>query len=124
VENGLSRTEELALTVLAEGPSTGGALFVATQAREARPFMGDSTFFEILRRLASARAPLVTVERRDDADLRTARIAITDTGREVLARRADQIRLNGIDLWRGGVHLTGSEHSPWRWDAHRETLVS
>ena len=123
-ENGLSRTEDLALTALAGAPSTAGSLFVATQAREARPFMGDSTFFDILRRLASARVPLVTVEGWDDADPRPARIAITGAGREVLARRADHIRLNGIDLWRGGVHLYGADRSPWRWDAHRETLVS
>jgi hypothetical protein len=124
VDNGVSLTEELALTELAKGPSTAGALFGATQAREARPFMGDSTFFEILHRLASARVPLVTADGWDDADPRLARIAITDTGREVLARRADHVRLNGIDVWRGGVHLAGRDRSPWRWDAHRETLVS
>jgi hypothetical protein len=124
VESGLSRTEELALTELAGGPWTAGALFGATQAREARPFMGDSTFFDILKRLASARVPLVTAEGWDAADPRLAPIAITDAGREVLVGRADHIRLNGIDLWRGGVHLTGTDGSPWRWDSGAETLVS
>lgn len=57
-------------------------------------------------------------------DLRQARIAITPAGRDVLAARADHVRLNGIDVWRGGVHLTGSDRSPWRWDAQRETLIS
>ena len=42
----------------------------------------------------------------------------------LLACRADHVRLNGIDLWRGGVHLSGSDCSPWRWDARDETLVS
>ncbi len=125
VVNGLSRTEELALTALLDGPAAGGALFGAAQSREARPFMGDTPFFDILERLASARVPLVTVEARPDgADLRQARIAITAAGRDVLAQRADHVRLNGIDVWRGGVHLTGSERSPWRWDTQRETLVS
>jgi DNA-binding MarR family transcriptional regulator len=69
--------------------------------------------------------PLVTVESGSDTiDRRARRIAITDAGREVLAARADQIRLNGIDVWRGGVHLAGSDASPWRWDAHHERLVS
>jgi len=40
---------------------------------------------------------------------------ITDTGREVLAGRADQVRLNGINRWLGGVHLVGNE-ALWRWD--------
>ena len=87
--------------------------------------MGDMPFFDILERLASARVPLVTVEARPGgAGLRQARIAITAAGRDVLAQRADHVRLNGIDLWRGGVHLTGSDRSPWRWDTQRETLVS
>jgi len=122
---GLSRTEELALTVLGDGPSLAGELFIATQSREARPFMGDSTFFDRLTRLASARVPLVTI---DDlpagGEQRLQRVAITAAGRDVLAGRADCVRLNGIDVWRGGVHLAGSNDSPWRWDGQRETLVS
>ena len=123
--NGLSRTEAFALTALLAGPTTAGALFAATQANEAAPFMGDLTFFEILRRLASCRVPLVAVDAGpDEPDLRPHRIAITHTGREVIAGRADHVRLNGIDLWRGGVHLAGSDRSPWRWDARGETLIS
>ena len=125
VANGLSRTEELALQALVAGPATAGALFAAAQSGEARPFMGDATFSGILQRLASGRVPLVIVDSGpDEVDLRTNRIAITNAGRDVLAQRADMIRLNGIDLWRGGVHLTGSDRSPWRWDAATETLVS
>ena len=124
-ENGLSRTEQLALAALIDGPSTAAALFGVTQSHEPRPFMGDSTFFGILERLASARVPLVTVEAEAaGGDVHQARIAITDAGREVLAGRADGVRLNGIDVWRGGVHLAGSDDSPWRWDARHETLVS
>ena len=125
VENGLSRTEQLALAALAGGPSPAGVLFGATQAREARPFLGDATFFAMLERLAAASVPLVTVEAEAAGqDLRSARITITDEGREILAGRADHVRLNGIDVWRGGVHLSGSDRSPWRWDARHETLVS
>ena len=123
--NGLSRTEELALDALLDGPSAAGALFGATQARELRPFMGDSTFFGILEQLASARVPLVKVDATaSDGDPRAHAVAITSAGGDVLAGRADHVRLNGIDVWRGGVHLSGSDRSPWRWDARRETLVS
>jgi hypothetical protein len=40
----------------------------------------------------------------------------------VLAGQADQIALNGIDRWIGGVHLQG-HHVPWRWDDGTETIV-
>jgi hypothetical protein len=125
VANGLSRTEELALSAVGDGPLDGGALFVATQEEEPRPFMGDTTFFAIVRSLASARVPLVTIAPvPEELDLRNHVIGITDAGREVLAGRRDHIALNGIDRWRGGVHLAGRETSPWRWDARAETLVS
>ena len=120
--NGLSRTEALALQELVDGPLDAGALFSATRAREARPFLGDLPFFDNLDRLASARVPLVTIE--GSGERRQRRIDITAAGRDVFANRADHLRLNGIDLWRGGVHLSGSDDSPWRWDAGAETLVS
>ena len=122
--NGLSRTEELALQALGAGPTTAGALFGVTQDSEPRPFMGDLQFFEALQRLASARVPLVTSARPHEAIAVGDLISITDAGRDVLARRADHLRLNGIDRWRGGVHLAGTTNSPWRWDAGSETLVS
>ncbi len=124
VENGLTRTETLALRVLAEGPSTAGTLFGRTQAMEPRPFMGDSTFFDTVAALAAARAPLVAIAgppERGDPGRQT--VELLDRGRDVLAGRADRIALNGIDMWRGGVHLGGGGPL-WRWDAGRETLVS
>lgn len=124
-DNGLSRTEGLALQSLLDGPMAAGALFWGTQAHEARPFMGDSTFFEILQRLAAARVPLLTIDAEGDREDPYAHtVAITSAGREVFARRADHVRLNGVDVWRGGVQLSGSDRSPWRWDRGGETLVS
>ena len=123
--NGLSQTAQLALDVLAEDPMAGGALFAAAQSREARPFLGDTIFFEILRTLASARVSLVSLSSSaQEVDLQSCLVAITDAGRAVAAGRSDHVALNGIDLWRGGVHLAGADSSPWRWDAGGETLVS
>ena len=123
--NGLTQTEHLALEALVAAPSQADALFAGIQSHEARPFMGDSTFFDILQRLAAARVPLVTIEAGPgDGDMRLRRVALTPAGRDVLARKADHVGLNGIDVWRGGVHLTGSDTSQWRWDSRRETLVS
>jgi len=131
--NGLSRTADAALRELDAGPRSGHDLFVATQAREERPFMGDWSFFDILRQLAAAPVPLVTIAppetgsdtTRPPQDLRPHTIAITASGRDVVAGREDAVALNGLDVWRGGVHLVASRggRSPWRWDAGRETLV-
>ncbi len=125
LENGLSRTETLALTALRAGPLTGGALFDATQKQESRPFMGDAPFFDVLRGLAAGRVPLLTIDAAaEQLDLRPQVVAITDAGRDVLSGRLDRVAVNGIDVWRGGVHLAGADRSPWRWDARAETLVS
>ncbi len=125
VANGLSRSEQLVLDALGRGALPGGELFMETQRQEAQPFMGDLTFFEIVRSLAGARVPLVTIAAAaEELDLRSVPIAITEAGRDVAAGRRDHILLNGIDCWRGGVHLSGSNRSPWRWDAQRERLVS
>jgi hypothetical protein len=123
--NGLSQTEQLTLETLRTGPLTGGALFAATQALELSPFMGDLGFYDVVRALGSARVPLVAIDNAaDSTDLRLASVTITTGGREVLAGRSDHVALNGIDRWRGGVHLVGADRSPWRWDARLERLVS
>jgi hypothetical protein len=125
VANGLSQTEALALLGLRSGATPAGELFAAAQTLEPCPFLGDWSFYTTLRRLATARVPLVTVEAGPDArDLRTRLVAVTEAGRDVLAGRRDRIALNGIDVWRGGVHLEGRPQSSWRWDEQRETLVS
>ena len=121
--NGMSRTGDAALRALASGQLKGGALFSAVQRVEERPFMGDSSFWDLLRTLASARVPLVRVAG-DTREMARATVEITDAGRDVVEGRADGIALNGIDEWRGGVHLVGADRSPWRWDPHAETLVS
>jgi len=123
--NGLTRTEQLALAALLEGPLPGGALFVKTQAREPRPFMGDTTFFDTLRNLAAARTPLVQIDAAGNRlDIRRDVVAITAAGQDVVEGRRDRVALNGISMWRGGVHLEGRDSSPFRWDGGRETLVS
>ena len=122
--NGLGRTEQLIVEALRERPSSGIGLFASTERREPRPFMGDRSFFDRIRAVADARVPLVSIDPRDDAvDLRRHTIALTAAGRDVLEGRADAVALNGIDTWRGGVHLQGTQ-TPWRWDAAAETLVS
>lgn len=123
--NGLSTTARHAMEAMEEGPLDGGALFQRTQDREDRPFMGDRGFFDVIGCLASARTPLVRIDPEGvSRDLRGRRVSLTAAGRRVLHGDADAVALNGIDQWRGGVHLFGADSSPWRWDPARETLVS
>jgi len=123
--NGLSRSANAVLHSLESAPLDGAALFDATQALEPRPFIGDSSLFTIVHRLADARVPLVAIDPPSAAvDLRGATIQLTPAGRQVLDGSRDAVALNGIEDWKGGVHLSGQDRSPWRWDAQRERLVS
>jgi hypothetical protein len=125
VAQGLSRSALNALEILDRGPREGLSLFHESQHLEAAPFMGDWSFFTVVRTLAHARVPLVTIAPEGaPLDLRGHEVASTAAGRDVLAGRRDAVALNGIDEWKGGVHLTGANGSLWRWDAARETLVS
>ncbi len=114
VDNGLSRTERQALSVLREHSSLAGRrLFAAVQRQEEQIFIGDGSFYRLMEELASARNPLVQIS--DAAQLDLGEVTITDAGRDVIEGRADHIELNGIDQWLGGVHLEGDQ-AAWRWD--------
>ncbi len=118
--NGLSRTEQQILLAVADGKKERGEMFLATQERESTPFMGDSSTYLRLDRLAAGHKPAL-----EKSAVGT--YSITQFGRGLLASKADWIRHNGIDLWFGGVHLQSDRHtkdSPWRWDREQQTLIA
>ena len=49
-------------------------------------------------------------------------VALTDTGRSVLAGQLDRVATCGIDRWFGGVHLQSGSRV-WRWDETRQRVV-
>ena len=106
--NGLGRTEHQMLEIIGQAPLTAFDLFAAAARREERVFMGDTTFLMRLRRLLEGRRPLLC-RKSDDAPLH-----LTDDGTRVLAGSADDVVLNGIDRWIGGVHLRPD--NLWRWN--------
>jgi RNA polymerase sigma factor (sigma-70 family) len=130
VDNGLSRTERQSLSILCErGAISAIKLFFAVQQTEDPLFMGDLSFFGMLKEMASVPHPLIEIESvgqvATEVDLSsTARslIRITQTGIRVIEKQLDHVRLNGIDRWIGGVHLTGPAPT-WRWDDHHKQLV-
>ena len=121
VGNGLGRSEQMALEGMREGISIAGRLFRYHQDREEAVFMGDSSFYRYLKRLASDPVPLIRyVEDKSDSPAR-ATCGLTDAGCRVLAGDADAIELRGIDRWFGGVHLEGRE-AKWRWNEEERSL--
>jgi hypothetical protein len=135
--NGLSRSERQLLEVLAEGARTPDEAFIQASRLEEDIFMGDLSFGAIIRRLAGGPRPLVAAQVTPrPGRLPSGTLALTADGAAVLAGHADQIALNGIDRWLGGVRLTGgpgtgpvggsraapSSERVWRWDG--VTLVN
>jgi hypothetical protein len=114
LQDGLSRSERQILQVVSRGATTFGQVFRATQQMEERVFMGDVSFRRILQGMTGGPHPLLAEAEH--------RFSLTEDGAEVLGGRADNIALNGIDRWMGGVHLTPGHL--WRWDANARTLVS
>jgi hypothetical protein len=123
VENGLSRTERQALSVLRDrGPLPALQLFFAVQKMEDPLFMGDLSFFAILKELASARFPLIRMESHAGNLVSGSSIAtLTEVGSSVLDLQDDHVKLNGIERWLGGVHLTGTD-AVWRWDSASKSM--
>jgi hypothetical protein len=129
--DGLGRIERNALLAIRDGAITPGLAFRHYQQTEALPFLGDLGFYYRLEQLAHGPAPLVsglpqggiaaaarsnrTVEYIDTP------IELTGAGNSVLDGNANQIALNGIDRWIGGVHLTPDNY--WRYDPATKALV-
>ena len=120
--DGLSLTERRVLAAVAEGASEAGPAFARALARETRPYLGDSTCFHRIDQMARGPHPLLRLDPPGRPVERTTGVHLTDTGARVLAGQADQIALNGVDRWIGGVHLQGHQ-VPWRWDDGTESIV-
>jgi hypothetical protein len=111
---GLGQTERAALAAVAAGHPGFTDIFLAQAEHDEPKFMGDTTFRHYLDRLTEGPHPLL---RTDSAG----RYHLTGSGQRVLAGDTDQVELNGIDRWYGGVHLTG--RAPWRWDEREARII-
>jgi hypothetical protein len=122
LHSGLSRSEAQALAALSSGDRSLRELYrAAHHAQEQAIFLGDTIFVWYVEQLGRGPDPLITLAdgAASDGDAYQRSLArtasLTATGRAVLAGQRDQIALNGIDRWLGGVHLTGRS-APWRWN--------
>jgi len=114
IGTGLSRSERQILEVLSEGDRSPEQTFVACARLEDDIWMGDWSFWTIVKRLAGGAHPLVGADVRERPDhLPDGTLTITDAGRQVLAGRADHLALNAPSRWIGGTNLTPERQ--WRW---------
>lgn len=94
-------------------------LYEGVARQEERRWVTDLMLWGLVRELAGGPAPLLAVAPADR--FIDSRIRLTESGRDVLAGRADAILLRGIDKWIGGVHLHGT--AVWRWDDSAKQLI-
>ena len=112
--NGLARSERQILEVLSDGPRTPEQMFVSAARLEDDIWMGDWPFWTIVKGIAGAPHPLVTIDARAvPGRLPEGTVSITDTGRQVLAGRADHVTINAPSRWIGGTLLSPARQ--WRW---------
>lgn len=105
-DDGLSHTERLAMLAIADGARGSPEIFRWVQRAEAADWLGDTMFWPVLDDLAHARMPLIR--------LVEGGWTLTPAGASVLSGKLDATQFNGMDRWRGGVHLQG--RGDWRWD--------
>ena len=118
--NGLGQIEQTGLTLIADGCDKFLEMFPRFVAAEKTYGLGDTQLWGTLTNLSKGNDPLIAITnaRPETAiapgALKRAQFKITKTGESVLAGKADNIKLNGVDQWLGGVHLVGKEKL-WRW---------
>jgi hypothetical protein len=134
ITNGLNRTQNQILEAVSEGADNLIQIFKTVSEMETRPFMGDTSLWQRIDELAECKTPLlklqgpgrlknaISLPNKIDAPsiekIESWKISITETGKNILKGKNDFIKLNGIDVWLGGIHLT--EENQWRWDKKRQ----
>lgn len=115
--DGLGLTERLLLQSLEAGPATVEELFRRYEAVEPLPYLGDLMILPIVRRLVNAADPAVSVtpDSPPSAGPFDRKVALTTTGRALLAGRSDWMECGPKERWVGGIRITPGK-AGWRWD--------
>ena len=129
LRNGLGKIENMALEIIAGGVNEFEPLFCIFSELEPTFGLGDLQFFDSLKKMISARKPLIEVSRQGKLNkpfnlvtFMDSSFELTPAGEAVLRAHQDFIEINGIDEWLGGVRLQG-QHNLWRWNEEAEKLV-
>ncbi|WED44477.1 DUF1835 domain-containing protein [Legionella cardiaca] len=120
--NGLTWTEQYILDSIIAGVDNVAELFRRLPLVEKEYFlgMGDITFKHVVRNLAEAVNPLVVIKQ-TVAEFEESELELSNLGERVANGDADWIILNGIDCWRGGVHLT--LENVWRYSLATNEMI-
>ena len=116
--NGLNLTEQLTLQILSDhGPMFADSLFFKWYANhyEPLPFLGDTQYWRILKRLTDADHPAVAIEKKGEQP-RDWHVELTDIGRQVLAGQLHWLELNRLQYWVGGVLVDSARPNAWCYD--------
>ncbi|WP_411392656.1 DUF1835 domain-containing protein [Pseudomonas sp. MPB23] len=110
IRDGLSLTERLALTCLAEaGPMPFGRVFAQLMAkREPLPFLGDMMFHALLRPLIEGKQPLLT-QTETHLDWPRRVLGLTPLGHQVLNRQTYWPDHGSHERWVGGICIRPGE---------------
>jgi hypothetical protein len=120
--NGLSLTQSLLLQILSRKPATVDDMWRISQGElEALPFLGDTMFLHILGQMGRAHPAVYERSVFDPDRPFSDRLAITQTGREVLHGATDWLSLHPAVRWLGGVRIDPSTPN-WRWDEARQDV--
>ncbi len=125
VLNGLSRTAQQALQIIASGVRHPGKIFAQNQQLETRIFMGDASFWIILQALLDSAPSLLESSKNQRLiwpALKDSQLSITPAGEKVLAGKSHWLDISSPDYWIGGVHLT--QENLWCWDSSSNTICS
>ena len=130
-KNGLGRIENTGLELVHSGSKTFRDLFPRFGDAEPAYGLGDAQFWLALRRMSDAGEPLLTITGLNGDEgrkpltpdiVQNAGLEITKPGKSALKGDADFVKLNGIDQWLGGVHLSG-KNNLWRWDENANKIL-
>jgi hypothetical protein len=123
--DGLSRTERRLLSLAREGRISLISAFPRMHDDEDAYYVTDGSLASTATDLARSSPPLLILSEPAGAgaDLLRGSVALTETGRAVLAGEQDRIIACGLDRWLGGVHLQ-SGSTMWRWDDTRQRVIA
>lgn len=130
--DGLTRTERQLLSLVRDGVTTPGQLFVENMTMETALFIGDWQTFSTIDHLASGDKPLLfsasdqyvqwaSANAADKQYLKQT-LVLTDIGLQVLDHTKNAINYVYRDEWLGGVHIRSPDNL-WLWNDESQQLV-
>jgi hypothetical protein len=126
--NGLGRIENKALELINAGYSEFASLFNEFGHAEPVYGLGDFQFWNDLKRIGAASQPLLLIDglkmvSPDEAqDFTKSVFKLTEAGHTIRSAKDDFLKMNAVDFWLGGVHLS-AQGQIWRWHEQRQQLV-